>query len=785
MPNSIPSPASSTSTTFTTLPTPGCISAQPSPATSLPVDMFNRQQLSNDDVFSPLMEPKMVASKLPFGGSSDMDEQEMSQHSIPSISVEDVIEDFEAEPFGDKALFNTRRGSSTHVPPPIFLGNTPISPAGTNTHTVSDRSHNATKGPNTAGAALPGAFSQTFVEKGCEEDGDELPELASSPRRLNSNTNGGPSSPSWQSFDSPPSPYSPAFGKNKRNSLEIPSPLIKSRFEPTPTHGIHSRNLSLYFPQPGQLPKKDNDNNALVPSPEMDILIPSTVSMAGEKQAFGGTSNWSFGQPNDGSETKLLTPEVKRSKRRGHHHKHSLSHNFFSFLDPTQTNPTLSQPPQVSEVQFKADNTPAPVPLPRFPATDTSTPSLVPLPAASLKLDLYGKLLSGLSLLELVLGAGLWIEGQLSGWKCLAGVGYLVVFDALGLGVAVIARKEGGGWLSIRRPFGSSRYISLLYFVQSIFLAFAAVYIAKESLEQVILGSGAHRESFGGHGHETGTHSHHSHMSDEDTKARGFPHLLLGLAGLSGAVSGAIFRNHETLVNAVGSIFLAPSYLGLPFVRRWPGLMSNPFTLTVVGGCLGILISANIVPYSSLHTLDSLISLLLTLFTSALAYPPTVFFAHILLQTAPPALTPQMTKLKSAFKDIKSDRRVVGLGLFRCWSVGAGKGGWDLHIPAEALNKGESSTRNLSPMPSTEFYFQSSEFSAPHTASLSSVSSLKNEPSVPLVITLAVHVDPDVSDYDMLEVTKLAWNKLQHVVSEGEGEVSIQVKRGWEGIEET
>ena len=51
---------------------------------------------------------------------------------------------------------------------------------------------------------------------------------------------------------------------------------------------------------------------------------------------------------------------------------------------------------------------------------------------------------------------------------------------------------------------GSSvtRLTALLYFTQSLFLVFAAVYIAKEAIEQVVLGSGAHEHgSGGGHGH--------------------------------------------------------------------------------------------------------------------------------------------------------------------------------------------------------------------------------------------------------------------------------------------
>jgi hypothetical protein len=49
-----------------------------------------------------------------------------------------------------------------------------------------------------------------------------------------------------------------------------------------------------------------------------------------------------------------------------------------------------------------------------------------------------------------------------------------------------------------------ARLSSLLYFAQSLFLVFAAVYIAKESLEQVVLGAGAHDHSSGGGGHSHG-----------------------------------------------------------------------------------------------------------------------------------------------------------------------------------------------------------------------------------------------------------------------------------------
>lgn len=81
-----------------------------------------------------------------------------------------------------------------------------------------------------------------------------------------------------------------------------------------------------------------------------------------------------------------------------------------------------------------------------------SVPALSPLPPSHS--DPKSHLLLSLAVLEFLIGAGLWVEGQMSGWRCLAGVGYLVVFDAIGVGVSYVAGSEGDGARSLRRPFG-------------------------------------------------------------------------------------------------------------------------------------------------------------------------------------------------------------------------------------------------------------------------------------------------------------------------------------------
>jgi hypothetical protein len=50
-----------------------------------------------------------------------------------------------------------------------------------------------------------------------------------------------------------------------------------------------------------------------------------------------------------------------------------------------------------------------------------------------------------------------------------------------------------------------------------------------------------------------------------------------------------------------------------------------------------------------------------------------------------------------------------------------------------------------------------------------------------LSVSVVVHVNDNVGDKDVLDVTRFVWNRVSAAV--GEGEVSIAVKRGWEGME--
>lgn len=82
----------------------------------------------------------------------------------------------------------------------------------------------------------------------------------------------------------------------------------------------------------------------------------------------------------------------------------------------------------------------------------SSPATLSPLPPG--KKDPHAQALGSFATIEAVLGVGLWVEGQISGWRCLTAAGYLVVFDAMGMGVNLFARTDRLGWRSLRRPYG-------------------------------------------------------------------------------------------------------------------------------------------------------------------------------------------------------------------------------------------------------------------------------------------------------------------------------------------
>jgi hypothetical protein len=291
-----------------------------------------------------------------------------------------------------------------------------------------------------------------------------------------------PTSPSPLSM-SFPSQHIPSSTTNGRiNSHSQPSlngaeppPSPSASSHPRRHSRLHSRNLSIFFPQPGSLPHStiaedgtqeleiapcsEDSSPAGVPMPSASPTISRSMQKFGEGFTFGARppSGVNGGPQMNGQ------PSLPRTSRRGHHHKHSLSHNFFSFLEPGSMG-LGPQTPQVTS-SFPQSASPSTVPFPHqlsdspspiSPLSDSSTSPFSHLHNDSLPLGA-----TVASLWQFALGALLWITGQGIGSLACTGLGYWVVFDAIGVALSTVLpvyllRPILNG--PMRRPFGCAPF---------------------------------------------------------------------------------------------------------------------------------------------------------------------------------------------------------------------------------------------------------------------------------------------------------------------------------------
>lgn len=235
---------------------------------------------------------------------------------------------------------------------------------------------------------------------------------------------------------------------------------------------LHSRNLSIFFPRPHATISENErpvDEEAPPPSPD-PMLIPASQSdgiVALGSQA-GQEFNPAFtfgGLPKSNSEPNgIRTSGV--TARRGHHHKHSLSHNFFSFLEPGRVQ-RLEIPNNQQDLQIA----PTPTPISSWPSnsntakpfpfaepiqrSDSESPASVTTSISSSQsgsitlesknVSSTGRAATITASVQFALGALLWTRGQSIGSLACTGLGYWVVFDALGIAVPIIIARQIGG----------------------------------------------------------------------------------------------------------------------------------------------------------------------------------------------------------------------------------------------------------------------------------------------------------------------------------------------------
>ncbi|KAF9029544.1 hypothetical protein BDZ89DRAFT_1065326 [Hymenopellis radicata] len=548
-----------------------------------------------------------------------------------------------------------------------------------------------------------------------------------------------PKSPTYNGLNGSPSPSRSSFSSSHARTRSIstpyspplPSPLSFSfpasasapdslstdtnaspKTNPRRHARLHSRNLSLEIPS-APIPSAD-------PSVSRNPRTPLGAGFTFGARPPSTNGNLSSDLPMPPLMSK--SSSSSSSTRRGHHHKHSLSHNFFSFLEPgsqTSSEELLTQPTPSPISQW------TPISQQHSPSASPSTEreehaeENVPMGAISL------------TFAQFVLGAWLWVCGQQIGSLGCTGMGYWIVFDSFGLGLGSVLP----GWLGpgdskkqrSRRPYGNARVETVLMFAQAVYLMFSSVYVCKETVEHVLLSMG------GGDGH------HHHHGDEETGYGIDFPVVSILLALCSVVASAFYFDNHSKLVNVTGNRIPSPG----AFIRSLSSthhihdpppttplaiILSNPYISSplLFGVCL--LLVASLVPSSQHTACDLVIATLITVVTFNVSYSASFILGTVLLQTSPPrgASSGRMEAFLRAMREVERHPQV-------------------LHLPA------------------------------PHIWQLTPAAMGKTGGT--LIVSLELHVRQDMPDDDVLALTKWAYDRCTGALG-GEREVTVGVVRG-------
>ena len=193
-----------------------------------------------------------------------------------------------------------------------------------------------------------------------------------------------------------------------------------------------------------------------------------------------------------------------------------------------------------------------------------------------------------LASVEMALGAALWVTGQAGESLAVTGLGYLVVFDALGAFSAVMIEGRARGidvvWdilgrgsarvseQAVRFPFGTHRLVTLSLFSQCVYLLFSAVYVCKESVEHVLLmhgpgdigdaiaaGGDGHGAAHGSMGHGEVPATSAPLFSDGAASGIVIPTALLVASGLCCLGTAVLLRNHSSLANGAPDLTAGPT----------------------------------------------------------------------------------------------------------------------------------------------------------------------------------------------------------------------------------
>lgn len=215
---------------------------------------------------------------------------------------------------------------------------------------------------------------------------------------------------------------------------------------------IHARNLSAFFPHPGKTAEGYGDTF------EDPFTKPFQPGVADIPSPSAPAIN-SLGRSASDTPTNM-------QNRRGHHHRHSVSHDLFNPV-PGERLPS----PTATRSSQKAPEEQLPAPTVTFRQRYGRLPLVLRLFFyTSLHIPLATRALLLLAVAQIVAGASLWVQGQAGESLASTGLGYLVVFDGIGAVSTVLLERDGGlealGQAlgpqrddSVRRPYGCASLV--------------------------------------------------------------------------------------------------------------------------------------------------------------------------------------------------------------------------------------------------------------------------------------------------------------------------------------
>ncbi|GAA5838683.1 hypothetical protein JCM11251_003262 [Rhodosporidiobolus azoricus] len=496
---------------------------------------------------------------------------------------------------------------------------------------------------------------------------------------------------------------------------------------------IHERNLSAFFPRPGQ---QGDGYGGTYDDPHAAPFRPGVANISSSPAA---------------SSSDPSTPAKTQPGRRGHHHRHSVSHSLFPFLDPANPASPSSSPIKTFGPSRPADN--------QLPASSASFRQRYGhwglfsqvLAYALFHVPPSARALLLLSAVQIAVGATLWVQGQSGESLAVTGLGYLVVFDGIGgLSSGILETTHEGQpvWEvvgsnrdgSVRQPYGCLRLITLSHFSQAVYLLFSAVYVCKESVEHVLLlhdpqdAEGSHGKGHGSVGHGEGR----SVPIETHGEGISVPKIALLAAAFLGIFLAIALKNHEGLASC-SRISATPSSGRTQYTKQSPASAAqrvlNPFTAAVVLFSMALIAMSSVLPAAQFGPVDKVLALLESIAMFCIALPAAGATGQTLLQTSPPPHTSAAQAVATALSQLEQHPLVVGIASPHLWELTS---------------------------------------SSPQVVSSDAVQA---------VATLKILVKPDASDPDLLELVRTAHQELAAAYAraggpEGGGlDVSVAVER--------